>query len=410
MNIKRFGALALCAALSLSLLAGCKSGGASGSSSSGSSSGSGSSSQTEAPTMDLTGVTDPYLAAAGIAGDTVVSTTGGADIAAAQWLYWLAAYADQYAQYFGTDLPWDQELEEGATLGSSLKEAAMQMAQLYALMPGEAAKAGITADDSQLDELMAGLSQMEEDLGSAELVDHYLWQMPLTREAYLTMCKSAVVSQQLQDARYGENGEQRPTDAQVLTYAASELGIAYRAKHILLKTVDTSKPLTGEDGSYTGEYEPLDDATVAEKRKLAEDILSQLEGSSDPVTLFDALMQEYSEDEGLTTNPDGYDAAEGQMVEPFEQAAMGLKEGEFSGVVESSFGYHIILRLPLIADNYRDEYVAYLMNQDNLKMLDEHPVETNEVYEQFSIENFYAQLTALRNTVAAEMAAVETDG
>ena len=59
---------------------------------------------------------------------------------------------------------------------------------------------------------------------------------------------------------------------QVLEYAATELGV-YRTKHILLKTVDTDKPLTDDSDRNTGLYEPLDDATVAEKKKLAEDCL-----------------------------------------------------------------------------------------------------------------------------------------
>ena len=220
---------------------------------------------------------------------------------------------------------------------------------------------------------------------------------------------SAMASGAIQEARYGENGTQRPTDAQVLAYATDELGIAYRVKHILLTTVDTSKPLTDEDGKQTGEYEPLDEATVAEKRKLAEDILAQLEGSSDPVALFDDLMHQYSEDTGLSSNPDGYDAQEGQMVEPFEKASLALKEGEFSGIVESAFGYHIILRLPIIADNYRDDYVTYLMTQDNEKLLDSDPAATNEVYDSMDLKAFYENLTALRNTVAQELAAVETE-
>ncbi len=408
MNMKRFGALALCAALSLSLLAGCKSGDPAGSSSSSGSSSSGSSSQTEEPTLDLTGVTDPYLATAGVAGDTVVAQTGGVDITAAQWLQWAASYADQYAQYFGTDLPWDQDSGSG-TMEDAIKEAALQMAQLYALLPGEAAREGVAVDDSQLAEDEANLDKMAEDLGGAEMAQHYLWQIPLTRQSYLDMRLSTMASSAIQEARYGENGAQRPTDAQVLAYAADELGIAYRAKHILLTTVDTSKPLTDENGKYTGEYEPLDEATVAEKRKLAEDILAQLEGSSDPVALFDDLMHQYSEDTGLSSNPDGYDAQKGQMVEPFENASLALKEGEFSGIVESAFGYHIILRLPIIADNYRDDYVTYLMTQDNEKLLDSNPAATNEVYDSMDLKTFYENLTALRNTVAQELAAIETE-
>lgn len=409
MNMKRFGALALCAALSLSLLAGCKSGDPAGSSSDrSSSSSSGSSSQTEEPTLDLTGVTDPYLATAGVAGDTVVAQAGGVDITAAQWLQWAASYADQYAQYFGSDLPWDQDDGSG-TMEDAIKEAALQMAQLYALLPGEAAREGVAVDDSQLAKDEASLDKMAEDLGGDEMAQHYLWQIPLTRQSYLDMRLSAMASGAIQEARYGENGTQRPTDAQVLAYATDELGIAYRVKHILLTTVDTSKPLTDEDGKYTGEYEPLDEATVAEKRKLAEDILAQLEGSSDPVALFDDLMHQYSEDTGLSSNPDGYDAQEGQMVEPFEKASLALKEGEFSGIVESAFGYHIILRLPIIADNYRDDYVTYLMTQDNEKLLDSDPAATNEVYDSMDLKAFYENLTALRNTVAQELAAVETE-
>lgn len=409
MNMKRFGALALCAALSLSLLAGCKSGDPAGSSSDrSSSSSSGSSSQTEEPTLDLTGVTDPYLATAGVTGDTVVAQAGGVDITAAQWLQWAASYADQYAQYFGSDLPWDQDDGSG-TMEDAIKEAALQMAQLYALLPGEAAREGVAVDDSQLAEDEASLDKMAEDLGGDEMAQHYLWQIPLTRQSYLDMRLSAMASGAIQEARYGENGAQRPTDAQVLAYATDELGIAYRVKHILLTTVDTSKPLTDEDGKQTGEYEPLDEATVAEKRKLAEDILAQLEGSSDPVALFDDLMHQYSEDTGLSSNPDGYDAQEGQMVEPFEKASLALKEGEFSGIVESAFGYHIILRLPIIADNYRDDYVTYLMTQDNEKLLDSNSAATNEVYDSMDLKAFYENLTALRNTVAQELAAVETE-
>ena len=60
----------------------------------------------------------------------------------------------------------------------------------------------------------------------------------------------------------------------------------YRAKHILLKTVDTDKLITDENGNPTGKYEALDDAVVAEKKALAEDLLSQLQAAEDKEALF----------------------------------------------------------------------------------------------------------------------------
>ena len=87
MNLKRLGALSLSVVLALSALSGCKSGNDEGQSSSSSQTDASSSSVTQVEPMDLTGVTDPYLAAAGLAGDTVVATAGGAEITADSLLY-----------------------------------------------------------------------------------------------------------------------------------------------------------------------------------------------------------------------------------------------------------------------------------------------------------------------------------
>ena len=131
--------------------------------------------------MDLTGVTDPIQATAGVSGDTVIATVGDIKVSAAQWLQWVTAYVDQYAPYYTDGLPWKEDSGSG-TLEDAMKQAALQMAQLYALMPGEAAKMGLTVTEDDLAESKANLTKMEEDLGGAEIADHYLWQIPMTRE------------------------------------------------------------------------------------------------------------------------------------------------------------------------------------------------------------------------------------
>ena len=265
MNLKRLGALSLSVVLALSALSGCKSGNDEGQSSSSSQTDASSSSVTQVEPMDLTGVTDPYLAAAGLAGDTVVATAGGAEITADSLLYWLTYGIDGSAQYYSMfgmgEMPWDTEVD-GKTLEDALMDSALQTAALYALLPGLAEQEGAAASPDVDQRAEEALASMAKDSGGEEMLDHALWGSALTRDLFKQMMRVNDMNGQLQDKLYGEGTAGYPSDAQVLSYAQDEKGV-YRAKHILLKTVDTDKPITDEDGNPTGEYEALDDAVVA---------------------------------------------------------------------------------------------------------------------------------------------------
>ena len=108
----------------------------------------------------------------------------------------------------------------------------------------------------------------------------------------------------------------------------------FKAQHILITTTDS---LTGE---------PLSDEEKAEKRKQAEDILKRVNSGED----FKKLAETYSEDPGKAQYPDGYVFTEKEMVEEFENATKALEIGSVSGIVETSYGYHIIKRLPVSYD------------------------------------------------------------
>ena len=62
---------------------------------------------------------------------------------------------------------------------------------------------------------------------------------------------------------------------------------------------------------------------------------------------FDTLLSEVGEDAGMKARENGYFFGRGYMVKEFEDAAYGLEIGEISEIVETSYGYHIIKRLPL---------------------------------------------------------------
>ena len=87
----------------------------------------------------------------------------------------------------------------------------------------------------------------------------------------------------------------------------------------------------------------IDDDTDDETAKAAaEEVLEKAKNGED----FDALIEEYGEDPGMTANPDGYVFTDGEMVAEFEDGTKSIQPGEMT-LVKTSYGYHVIQRLDL---------------------------------------------------------------
>lgn len=103
-----------------------------------------------------------------------------------------------------------------------------------------------------------------------------------------------------------------------------------RAKHILFLTQDMTTGLALSDDEKKAAYEK------------AQEVFVRAQSGED----FDALAKEFTQDPGLASNPDGYVFTDGEMVSEFEDGVDMLQNGQMS-FVTSSYGYHIIKRLPL---------------------------------------------------------------
>jgi parvulin-like peptidyl-prolyl isomerase len=80
-------------------------------------------------------------------------------------------------------------------------------------------------------------------------------------------------------------------------------------------------------------------AEKADIRKKMEDILARVKKGED----FAALAKQYSEDPGSKDKGGLYeDFGRGKMVKPFEDAAFTVPVGQISGIVETTFGFHIL--------------------------------------------------------------------
>ncbi len=100
-----------------------------------------------------------------------------------------------------------------------------------------------------------------------------------------------------------------------------------KVSHILIKT-----PLPGPDGK-------VDEKGVAEAQHRAEDILKQLKAGAK----LEDLAKKYSEDPGSAKQAGSLGwIGKGQTVPEFEKVAFSLPKGQISGLVKSSYGFHII--------------------------------------------------------------------
>jgi peptidyl-prolyl cis-trans isomerase C len=101
-----------------------------------------------------------------------------------------------------------------------------------------------------------------------------------------------------------------------------------------------------------------DEAQKAEARKKIEEVQQKLKDGGD----FAALAKEYSEGPSSAKGGDlGY-FRRGQMVKPFEDAALALKPNEVSDIVETRFGYHLIM----VYDTKPEQTLAYADVKDKI--------------------------------------------
>ena len=312
------------------------------------------------------------------AGDTML-TVNGEPIPADLYLYFLAVNCAYLTQMYQADV---------SDYVDQLKEDSKTVTAYYKLLEMKCQELGCPLTDAQQTELKETLmAQGQEDYEQRKTING------LSDETMEFVYAINYFYDNVLNATIGT-----PTDDQLNSYV-------YQTRHILLKTVDTTAtPTLQEDGTYT--YPALDDATVAEKRALAEDILSQLNASDDPSTLFDELMNEYSEDEGLESSPEGYTATLGQMVSPYEKAALALSFGQVSGIVESEYGYHIIIR-DQVKDlsSYADKWREYQMGQQVDQWMADADIQTTEALDNLDVADFYAKFNAYQVALSAEYTA-----
>lgn len=319
---------------------------------------------------------------AGMEGDDAALTVNGQEVPADLFLYWLAlncASLEQYLALYGLS---------GISVGDYAQELlqdSLTVTANYVLIEQKALEYGCPLTDEQAADIREQLLA-----NGQETYDNQKLLFGLTDEtmefifavdAYYTNLLEALVPD--------------PTQAELEQYV-SDNGI-FGVKHILLLTTD--KEVEQEDGTTlsASQYN-------AQQKALAQELLAQLQASDDMESLFDLLMNEYSEDTGLSAYPDGYvyDNTT-SLVDGFREATLELEPGQLSGVVETDYGYHILLRLPVDPEDYRAAFRQSELNGQVSQWMESAQITPSPKVESLDVADFYARYTAWQTAMAGQL-------
>lgn len=293
-----------------------------------------------------------------------VATVGDIKITQSEFEFYLNSIKNQMSDTeLQTDEDWENKEIEGKKAIDVAKQQAMDNAVRNALYVEAAEAAGLSLTDEEKQTVEATKEQLVAGYGSEKAYKEFLKSNNITDEFIEMMCKSSVYYNKIGQL---VSGEVTVSDEELKTYfeqnkADFETEMR-KAKHILIATMDPTTNL------------PKSQEEQTEASRLSKEILDRVQNGED----FDKLMNEYSEDPGLTTNPDGYVFGTGEMVPEFEQATDSVG---FGGIAfcKSDFGYHIIKRLPISFEDVKDTVEREFFG----KLIDE---KVEEWKDEFSIE------------------------
>lgn len=345
----------------------------------------------------------------GIPAEKTVMTVSGVEISAEEYFYWMAylcasveyniinynAYYGMYTDLVNDDgtLNWGEEFQDGLTLSEYVTKETESTIAFYTAIELMAQKHNAGLDEDDMATIAENMNAAISELGGQEEFEAYLAKLGICQATFQDLSASSHLFDNLLLQVLEEGSELYLAPDKYNNYATY-------ADHILFMTIDadSGKPLSAD--------------LLGQQKTLAEQTLAALKASDDPITLFSELADQYSEDTGRADNPNGYIFTPGTMVESFETAANALQPGEISEIVESDYGYHIILRKDLLealeqdpeqrvslAEKHLTTLLTILASEATVKLMDDiKDIDVGQFYSDYSVK---VEEVAISNANAA---------
>ena len=305
-----------------------------------------------------------------------VITVDGVKVPADEYSYYVGYMVDNYAAYYG------YEYFENDTNFNTILSYVNEVLKEHYVVYNWALEEGCELTEEEKQTVLDEIADLKATFETEEEYQAALESSHLTEELYTKLSLTDAVIDKFSDKIYdAETSKYAPAAEDVESLGAANGIIA--SKHILL--------LTGDDEEEN-----------AAQLDLANEILDRIKNGED----FDTLMNEYSEDTGLATNPDGYTFMPGEMVDEFYNATAELEVGEVSGIVPSSYGYHIIKRIEPDREETINRLISIIVEDELDARLSEIKIKLGKGFDkiQYSDFNLTPETEAVEDTASDDAA------
>ncbi len=195
---------------------------------------------------------------------------------------------------------------------------------------------GLTLPKEKTDAIEEILDEYVKQHGSKENLDEALKKQGFSYNEYKSQFENEAKKEEVILYYFGPNSTQNPTNHEEMKNYYDEYYT--KVKHIFISTKDEK----------TNDYSVQEKEALGQKAKL---IYDRAIGGED----FERLLDEYNEDPGMATNPDGYifSTEDTSYTKAFHNAAFEMKENEIR-LVQSNLGFHIMKRYPFLTEEISD--------------------------------------------------------
>lgn len=244
--------------------------------------------------------------------------------------------AQMEGQTIATDKDWETVMLDGKTAAAYAKDEAVYALKTVMTVYAKSKEAGYVMTEQDAEKISTAKKEIIDQLGGRYEYESTLKDMGVSLDELNAIIEMSGIAEGYQAQYKAQDETLKATD--------EEIAKKYNEEYVFVRHI-----LISNQAPQTDAVDPLDAENAedydAKAKAEAEEILKKLSEGAD----FVALMNEHSDDgrdaEGKLQKTGYVMTDDGQMVKPFQDAAMALSEGAYTTeLVKTDYGYHIIKR------------------------------------------------------------------